>query len=219
MDTAKVQNLTKLEESVNTEAITAFLQDSESEVLSCFKETASPKSIRIKKEFFDFSNLNQSARKTILNLQDDKCHFSFENCIIIGEIRFEHCQMEYLTFKNCQFVEPENWHGRRPSSPRSLSMTDTTMKNLSITKCVLANAIEVHSYGPSSISLQSVIAPMAWLIGMLPYDDAGFNVQNFTGGQIHLPDGEKVFKSVCSCDWSLRHFAKTHQRITVNMHH
>ncbi len=202
---------------LSSDDVLEFLKNSTMSVLNCHPVKNPSHVLKIKNQFFDFSEVNSFARKEIITLHGEgSVQIIFKKCIFVGGIKFSNCILEHINFENCQFIDPENWIGRKPDGVLSISLHDITGTRLTIEKCILENPIEVFGRAPESILISKVIAPQVWLQSM-GASNSMLNVINFSGGGIHLPDGEQKFESgkIYSDDWSLRHFWKTRQSISV----
>jgi hypothetical protein len=192
--------------------IVKFLKHKKWAKLDCSGISNPQSHIGIKDHIFAPTGADDSVCKIIKNLNASELSITFERCIFTEELRFEHCDLRGLYFKNCQFVD-NDWHGRKPSGVQSLSLNDVHCNTLEITYCVFINPMSAHDSISNRMILRSSIIPTSWLQSMRS-SRSTLDISLFSGGKIHLPDGENSFTQISIDDTSLP-FIGSGQRVLV----
>ena len=175
-------------ECVGSEELINFLSNEELEFVGKIDETF----ITVKNRFFDFSEIKEF-RKTKKIQLGAKRSLKFENCVFVGSLLFEDCEIHGITFSYCVFKKPD-FTGQIPSNLQSLYFLNVSAYAIVICNCMFDCPVAISGGDISGVVFNTVTCPRLWLQNM-NNGEATLSIRRFLGRKIYLPS-HRSFKEL-----------------------
>lgn len=146
-------------------------------------EIDEPGHIEIFNKIFDFSEINDPRREKMLrNIKGSI--LCFNQCIIIGSLFLGNCNFSAITFKNCQFIEPD--FEIKPERLYSIRLSSIKAVVVSFIDSFFANPIAISDGEIKDLTFRRVTCPTLWLQSM-DNRSSKLKIEGFLGSTIYLP--------------------------------